>query len=409
MASGSASLQLDLTTLLFISLLVTLTTGILYVLDAVRRGDILSGRWWSLAFVASSLASITYIAAAQGPALAWAYPIGNGLAGTATALIWVGARSFNGRPPLPLIGFAGPWIMAGGTLVTVEPIDAWSGAASFLLTVAAYALAAAYEFWRGSGRRLQNHLVLAVACAASGLFYAARAAALVSLGQEHPVFLRYFGPEVASTVVLLLIVVLTFSLVALGKEQSDIALYRLATRDALTDVLNRREFARQAELILRRLAYERAPVAVLLLDLDFFKTINDTHGHAAGDLALARFAAVAARCLRPSDLLCRYGGEEFAVVLPRVSFDQAEIVAERMRAAAAGLTVPAGKAEVRLTTSLGLAFSPAAASDLTDLLHCADTMLYRAKAEGRNRVVSCVREAKPAAEATLQAALPTIA
>ncbi|WP_204278899.1 hypothetical protein, partial [Klebsiella aerogenes] len=65
MASGSASLQLDLTTLLFISLLVTLTTGMLYVLDAVRRGDVLSGRWWSLAFVASSLASVTYIAAAQ--------------------------------------------------------------------------------------------------------------------------------------------------------------------------------------------------------------------------------------------------------------------------------------------------------------------------------------------------------
>lgn len=409
MASGSTSLHLDLTTLLFTSLLVTLTTGVLYVLDAVRRGDVLSGRWWSLAFVASSLASFTYIAAAQSPAFAWAYALGNGLAGTATALIWVGARSFNGRPPLPLVGLAGPWLMAGGTLLADAPLDAWSGATSFLLVIAVYALAAAHEFWRANGTRLQNHLVLAVACAVSGLFYAARAAALVALGQDHPVFLSYFGPEVASTVVLLLIVILTFSLVALGKEQSDIALYRLATRDALTDVLNRREFARQAELILRRLAYERAPVAVLLLDLDEFKAINDTHGHAAGDLVLARFAAVATRCLRPTDLLCRYGGEEFAVVLPRVSFDQAEIVAERIRATTAGLVVPTGKAELRLTTSVGLAFSPASASDLTHLLHHADTMLYRAKAEGRNRVVSCARDVGPAAEAALPAALPTVA
>ncbi|QCI62834.1 GGDEF domain-containing protein [Phreatobacter stygius] len=399
MASGSTGLHLDLTTLLFISLLVTVTTGAMFVLDAVRRGDVRSGRWWSLAFGAATLASFTYIAAAQSPALAWAYVVGNGLAGTATALIWVGARSFNGRPPLAAVGVAGPWLMAGGTLLSTPSFDAWSGAVSFLLVVAAYALVAAHEFWRANGTRLLNHVVLAVACAASGLFYAARATALVLLGQDDPVFLSVFGPEVAATVVLLLIVILTFSLVALGKEQSDIALYRLATRDALTDVLNRREFARQAELILRRLAFERAPVAVLLLDLDFFKTINDTHGHAAGDLVLAHFAAAAAHCLRPSDLLCRYGGEEFAVVLPRVSLDQAEIVAERMRAAAAALAVPAARSEVRLTTSIGLAFSATSAADLSALLQRADTMLYRAKAEGRNRVIISAVEPEAAAAA----------
>jgi diguanylate cyclase (GGDEF)-like protein len=145
--------------------------------------------------------------------------------------------------------------------------------------------------------------------------------------------------------------------------------------DHLTGVLNRRGF--------ERLVPDPALGAMLLFDLDRFKQLNDTQGHAAGDEALRLFARIASALVRDSDVLARMGGEEFALFLPRASAESAVRVAERIRAEVASRLVVGGQA---VTVSVGVAPSPIAAVPRETLLTAADQAMYAAKQSGRNRV-----------------------
>jgi diguanylate cyclase (GGDEF)-like protein len=183
-----------------------------------------------------------------------------------------------------------------------------------------------------------------------------------------------------------LMIVNGFGFLLLCKEKDDEALARLATIDPLTGLLNRRAFFERAA-IARNLA-ERAelPVAVLMLDIDHFKRLNDGHGHGAGDEALRAFAALATAALREQDLLGRLGGEEFAVLLPGADSRGAQRAAERLRAAMADALLRFDGEPCTLTVSIGLTVV-AAGEPLHLALARADRALYAAKRSGRN----CVR------------------
>ena len=148
-----------------------------------------------------------------------------------------------------------------------------------------------------------------------------------------------------------------------------------ATHDPLTGALNRRAFALLAEKQAAQAARTGRPLAVLMMDLDHFKRINDTLGHSGGDATLCRFVAVAGDVLRAEDVLCRFGGEEFVALLPHAEAAQAVAAAERLRLAftATGATVSIGVASLR------------PGEDLEDLLRRADAALYDAKRAGRDR------------------------
>jgi len=166
----------------------------------------------------------------------------------------------------------------------------------------------------------------------------------------------------------------------------------LATRDPLTDVANRRHFHHLASLELEHARRMGRAFSLLALDIDHFKAINDTWGHAAGDEALKAFVAACRVALREYDVLGRVGGEEFAVALPNTGADGAAIIAERLRAQVAATTVSTTDGRrFGMTVSVGIvAPKPDApeTEDVTGLLKRADDALYRAKAEGRNRVVT---------------------
>jgi diguanylate cyclase (GGDEF)-like protein len=132
----------------------------------------------------------------------------------------------------------------------------------------------------------------------------------------------------------------------------------------------------------------KAPLSLMVLDLDFFKQINDGYGHAAGDSALKAFSVAAADCLRGMDVLGRLGGEEFGILLPSTAVDQSESVAERIRAAVAKIAIETEFGTVRFTTSIGVAQSQEGDESVDVLLARADGALYAAKAAGRNRVVA---------------------
>jgi diguanylate cyclase (GGDEF)-like protein len=196
----------------------------------------------------------------------------------------------------------------------------------------------------------------------------------------------------------LLMIVNGFGFLLLCKQKDDAHMRRLATIDDLTDMLNRRAFFEHAERAREGALRLQRPVALMMLDLDHFKQLNDSYGHACGDDALRTFAGTARKLLREGDVLGRLGGEEFALVLPRSSLEGARLVAERLRMAVNDAVLPACAGDYRMTVSIGLV-TIAPDEALTTALARADHALYAAKTAGRNRVqVGQALEAAPQPE-----------
>ncbi len=165
-----------------------------------------------------------------------------------------------------------------------------------------------------------------------------------------------------------------------------------AVRDALTGLYNRRFLEQALEREMRRALREKTPVSLLMIDIDLFKRINDTMGHAAGDDVLRQLGRFLESQLRSYDIACRFGGEEFTLILPGSSLDNAVRQAERIRTGVKEVAfVSEGKPIGPVTISLGVSAYPSDGETAEDLLASADAALYRAKAEGRNRVVSSRR------------------
>lgn len=165
-------------------------------------------------------------------------------------------------------------------------------------------------------------------------------------------------------------------------------LEREATTDALTGLCNRREFETLAHRELSRANRQGAPLSLLMMDIDKFKSINDTHGHEAGDAVLKTLATACAPHLREVDILARIGGEEFTVLMPDTPLEGATHVAGRIREALAHESVPAGDGRsISFTVSIGVAQHDGNSEELPTLVKRADEALYQAKNTGRNRVV----------------------
>jgi len=165
------------------------------------------------------------------------------------------------------------------------------------------------------------------------------------------------------------------------------ALCDLSSRDALTGLANRRQFEIALAREIDRVARAGEPALVLMVDIDHFKQVNDSHGHPAGDRVLQAVAQRLLDCVRPMDTVARYGGEEFAIILPNCPPAFGRAVAERIRRRVEQEPVPIeGGAPIGITISLGGAFAPQwVRSTATLWLAGADRQLYRAKSEGRNR------------------------
>ncbi|MGO9569429.1 MAG: diguanylate cyclase [Desulfomonilaceae bacterium] len=163
-------------------------------------------------------------------------------------------------------------------------------------------------------------------------------------------------------------------------------LRKLATTDSLTSIWNRRYFRSLVKRELDRTNRYGGELALMMIDLDHFKRINDTYGHAVGDEALKMVAAIGRATLRRIDIFARYGGEEFVIALPETPLEQAVQVAERLRLTLAETPITAETGPLRITVSIGLTVTVTGSADLNTLLQQADEALYQAKDNGRNRV-----------------------
>lgn len=305
------------------------------------------------------------------------------------SLFWLGMRRFVGRSCSPSWIFAAPAIalpfLATRYLDDSDP----AGRISFLSIIVALLLfLTASELLRHGERGRLGRRWVALLLILHGLFFCVRA---ILSATGTPLSDPFGSGRLAMATGLegfLFILFFTLGLVIMTSETLQAELNRQATRDPLTDVYNRRAFHDLSAHELARVQRSGRPLALLLIDLDHFKQLNDRHGHHVGDLALKHFVARVAPCLRHQDIFARYGGEEFVVLLPDTDVTTALVVAERIRAAVAGHPLETSRGPVTITVSIGVATTLPTSPDITATVNSADAALYRAKAEGRNRAVS---------------------
>lgn len=177
------------------------------------------------------------------------------------------------------------------------------------------------------------------------------------------------------------------------RKSLEAQLRMVAERDDLTGVDSRSHFMKRAEALLQRAQLEGTPFALFMIDVDHFKRINDTWGHTRGDLILTKIAEACEQSLRPTDVIGRFGGEEFVVGLPHTSPSDAQAVAERLKNNVAALRFTDDMSDLRLSITIGVAVASTDDTDLDALIRRADDMLYAGKRDGRNCVVMASEEA----------------
>ncbi|MGB8714780.1 MAG: GGDEF domain-containing protein [Rhodanobacteraceae bacterium] len=203
--------------------------------------------------------------------------------------------------------------------------------------------------------------------------------------------------ETSRLYIALLLVVIVFIVLWMYRlKYSQMRFRKIARHDGLTGAFNRQHFLEDARKVLRRMQHVDDMACLVLLDLDYFKQVNDSYGHAAGDEVLTRTVAVCRQELRDSDLFGRLGGEEFGILMPSCSCAQGEEISNRIRTslASARIQLDSG-AQVKVSASFGLACTRISGYELPQLLGVADAALYRAKNAGRNRLVVGTEKDEP--------------
>jgi diguanylate cyclase (GGDEF)-like protein len=379
---GFRIVHLDVSTLVVMGSFASACAGIALLVAWWQNPKVPALGFWGLGNMVNAVGILGLILgpAGQRPVVSIA---SSALLTLGMGLIWKAARSLDDRwAPLGLAVLGGVAVgLAGAVPATRSHLDILN------LTIGAcYMLAASGSLWFARRERLAARWPLIILTAIHAAILASGAYAFFDGSMGHgriPAVMSLFGLIHFESIVFVLGTAVF--LLALVKERSEAASRIAAVTDPLTGVTNRGGFMLSAERVVERCRIEGTLVSVMMFDLDRFKGINDTHGHAAGDAVLLRFCEVAAAALRANDVFGRIGGEEFAAVLPGSGIEAAYVRAERIRILFAETCRYVGDRQVGATVSGGVA-TGAAHQTVETLLAAADAALYIAKVEGRNRI-----------------------
>ncbi|MEW6990769.1 GGDEF domain-containing protein [Colwelliaceae bacterium 6441] len=189
-------------------------------------------------------------------------------------------------------------------------------------------------------------------------------------------------------IVILVITAIVFALLLFRQLKIRTILQKLSKTDSLTQLFNRRTLFEQGEMLVASALKRNSDISVILLDIDYFKSINDNYGHDVGDNVIKAIADLGRESMRPRDVFARLGGEEFAVILPDTSHDQARAIAEHFREKVEQYQLINRQETIKTTVSLGVSSLQGTIHNFDDLLNAADEAMYRAKSAGRNHVCS---------------------
>jgi diguanylate cyclase (GGDEF)-like protein len=379
-------MYLDIATLAVVTVFVTALLGAMLVFAGLQNRAIPGPVWWGAAFILGSAGLGLLSTRGTLPDFV-SIDIANTLVLLGYGLIWVGARLFDGRKVRPFVIVLAPtlWLLACRIPFFAGHINLRIVVGSTMLAI--LTAATAREFWRGRDEALMSRWPTVIVLLSHATMLLSRLPAI------------YFSPFVDNNALitsplfvlfafgaLLFTVVLAFLLLNMTKERTELQHKIAALVDPLCGVANRRAFLGGSGRLFAQQAVDREPLAMLLFDLDRFKAINDHFGHAAGDRVLQIFARVATKTLGAEVLFGRIGGEEFASLLPVGDLGEAIAIADRVRRNFAEAAARFAEGELLPTVSVGVTLGLDCKIAVEDLLMAADQALYRAKAEGRNRV-----------------------
>ncbi len=342
---------------------------------------------WALALLLHASCYVLY--ALRGVAPDWASVVlANTLLSGSFALTLAAVEQFQGRPQ--------PWWRMAVPLVVVAALFAWfidSYAARQMVSgtvLPAQLLLVLWALWRPHSPEQRRGALLLSVCVLIEVLLLAGRGWLALTGRMDNTGLLQISPSQSVVFVMAFVTVILSSLgfILMTKDRADAANLRLATHDPLTGVVNRRALLQVLARDVAQAARARTAYALVLLDIDHFKAVNDNHGHLAGDQVLRHVAQVLGTRLRRQDLLSRYGGEEFLVLLPDTDLAGALQLAEALRHAVQATPCPHASGLIGVTVSLGVCAARPHGPDCGEApIESADQALYAAKAAGRN----CVR------------------
>ena len=377
---------LDVNTLFLVTIYVEAMLGLLLLFAWMQNAGIHAVAWWGSAHLLRA-ASVMLFGMYGSVHEAISIDLANAILFTAFAVTWTGARVFDGRnvQPVYLFGGAIVWLLACRMPLFQESIEARVLLSSGLIT--AYTWATAYEFWRGRSEPLVSRWPAIFMLFAHGALFLLRTplSQVLPWSPTNQVFDSVWL-SVLSFEALLFTIAIAFILLAMAKERTELRHKTAALVDPLTGIANRRAFLEGAAVLAKQQANDPRPAAVLLADLDHFKSINDRFGHAVGDHVLQVFAETASAALGPTDLIGRLGGEEFALVLTGAGRESGLAIAERIRISFEEAASDVDGRPIGGTVSIGIAICDGGLVDVAALLAQADEALYCAKERGRNRV-----------------------
>lgn len=375
--------MLETTTLRVAFGVIAFTLFILFYSVTFRRTRAAYSRWWCIALALFLVGATLYIFDGSAQQV-WANPLGNSMLVAGAGSVWAAARSLRTAPPKPWLLLSAAAVTAVASALDNPAVNDWSGGPVFLAMMCLMFTLASSELIRLKRGFSDVQLPLAAASGLLAVFYFSRCIVFVAVGPRDPLFLGVFGSEVTTLVNMVLLVAVSFSMAELSSEQAAKDLSARANRDGLTGLLNRQGFLDLAADELRR-GNGDGTVTLILADLDHFKAINDTYGHSAGDSILQAFATACRSTVRSSDLVSRYGGEEFVILLPDTGADRAQEIASEISRLLRVAELPDGITHP--TVSYGIASVRNGEPDLGKMIASADAAMYEAKANGRDTVV----------------------
>ena len=375
----------DPLTLLTIAVIALVSIGALLVALSFNEREAIALRWFGA----------TFLLGATGIALLLSSPrdyatlpreVASAIFLLAYGIMFAACCRFNRRPVFwpavltgPILWLALCWVVDPSVPVRVGVV---SGMMAF------FCIACAAELRFGDRDAIKGRNGAALVLVIHGLFYLSRSILQpilmpgerwnekaaspwgAILGAETVAFVFFFG----------------FLTIAMTRERTAQRLRRASLEDVLTGIGNRRALIQSGRAMLERSEADGHGIACILFDLDHFKTVNDTHGHDAGDRVLVRFATLAVESLPLGCLFCRIGGEEFAALLPDTGLSEASAFAETIRSRFEQCAIPGRGGGISATVSAGISLTSPPDRGIEALLSRADVNLYRAKARGRNRV-----------------------
>lgn len=364
----------------------------LFELAGLRVGNIRGVRQWAIASLFMSIGfSLAYFYGQTTPGQEWAAVIGLTMFALGTCLQLTGILAFK-RQAVPwkiLILFIVMTICQATWFSVINPDTRMRAIVNSLLFFSIFTLCARELLVKVEPSQKLAYWFTGASFAALAILMLTRAVVLLlSPNAEIGLHVNTTINTVPFVIASLLEFSVAFGLLLMLNHRLIADVYQMASRDVLTGVMNRRRIEEEALRLMARCIRSNESLSIMIIDIDFFKSINDRYGHPVGDRVLRALADIAQKSIRADDYFARFGGEEFCMLLTATSESEAFELAERLRLAIEAFTLILEYEFIKVTVSIGVADSNEIGLVFEDLVTAADRALYRAKQQGRNQVIT---------------------